>query len=143
LKIDPDLKIGFMGYPVSEDPKDAFIITGADQALRINKDSKNLKEVVELYNWLFTSDYGKGWFSDVAQVIPPIEEGIMPQLQVPMAMEEILKTEKAGDLAIIYSLDSFHQAFGETIQGYIANAFTKEEAIDEIEKAWIGLGAAK
>lgn len=143
LKIDPDLKIGFMGYPVSEDPKDAFIITGADQALRINKDSKNLKEVLELYNWLFTSDYGKRWFSDVAQVIPPIKEGIMPQLQVPMAMEEILKTEKAGDLAISYSLDSFHQAFGETIQGYIANAFTKEETIDEIEKAWIGLGAAR
>lgn len=143
LKIDPELEIGFMGYPVSENPEDAFIIAGADQALRINKDSEHLQEVLDLFNWLYTSEYGKNWFSDVAQVIPPIKEGTMPQLQVPMAMEEILKTEKAGDLAINYSLDSFHQKFGEIIQGYIAEAYTREEAMAEIEKVWPELGAAK
>ncbi|MDF2614735.1 MAG: ABC-type sugar transport system, periplasmic component [Clostridia bacterium] len=143
LKINPSAQIGFTGYPVSENPADCVIIAGADQALRINKDSKVLKEVVELYNWLYTSDYGKKWFSEVAQVIPPIKDAPIPNLQIPTAMQEILKTEKAGDLYINYSLDSFHQKFGEIIQSYIAKAYTKEQAIKEIEAVWPQLGVAQ
>jgi raffinose/stachyose/melibiose transport system substrate-binding protein len=143
LKISPDTQIGIMGYPVSDDASQSVIITGADQALRINKDSKVVKETTEFFNWLYTSDYGKKWFSDIAKVIPPITEGKMPSLQIPTAMGEILKTEKSGDLSIIYSLDSFHQKFGEIMQAYIGKAKTKDQAIDEIQKAWIQLGAAK
>ncbi|CAK4836382.1 unnamed protein product [Aphanomyces euteiches] len=143
LKITPDFQMGIMGYPVSDDPSQALVITGADQALRINKDSKNVKETVEFFNWLYTSDYGKKWFSDIAKVIPPIKDGKMPELQIPTAMNEILKTEKSADLSIIYSLDSFNQKLGEIMQAYIGKAKTREQAIDEIQKAWIQLGAAK
>jgi raffinose/stachyose/melibiose transport system substrate-binding protein len=143
LKITPNMEIGVMGYPVSDDPKQSVIITGADQALRINKDSKVLKETVEFFNWLYTSDYGKGWFANVAKVIPPIKDGTMPNMQMPKQMNEILKTEKPGDLSIIYSLDSFHQKFGEIMQAYIGKTKTRDQAIDEIQKAWIQLGAAK
>lgn len=143
LKITPDFQIGIMGYPVNDDASKALIITGADQALRINKDSKVVKETTEFFNWLYTSDYGKQWFSDVAKVIPPIKAGKMPALQIPTAMGEILKTEKSADLSIIYSLDSFHQKFGEIMQAYIGKAKTRDQAVDEIQKAWIQLGAAK
>ncbi len=38
-------------------------ITGADQALRVNKSSKNLQATLNFCNWWYTSDYGKKWFS--------------------------------------------------------------------------------
>src|SRR5690606_29723420 len=45
-KINPDINLGIAGYPVSDKAEQATIITGADQALRINKDSKVVKETV-------------------------------------------------------------------------------------------------
>jgi raffinose/stachyose/melibiose transport system substrate-binding protein len=143
LKIDPNVQIGIMGYPVSDDPSKAMIITGADQALRINKDSKVARETIDFFNWLYTSDYGKNWFANVAKVIPPIKDGTMPNMQMPKAMEEYLKAGKSGDLAINYSLDSFHQKLGEIMQAYIGGAKSKDQAIDEIQKAWVQLGAPK
>lgn len=142
-KITPDIQIGIMGYPVSDKPEQSFIITGADQALRINKDSPVAKETVEFFNWLYTSDYGKKWFSDVAKVIPPIKDAPIPDLDMPKQMNEILKTEKSGDLSINYSLDTFHQKFGEIMQAYIGGSKTKDQAVDEIQKAWIQLGSAQ
>ncbi len=145
MEIAPDMEIGVSGYPVSEDPADSMIITGADQALRINKDSKVLRETIDFFNWLYTSDYGKAWFSEVAQVIPPLKDVPYPDLQMPQAMKAIVESgEKTGQLAVAYSLDSFHQKFGEIMQAYIVGGpSTRDKAVTEIEKAWIQLGAPK
>ncbi|MEC0371043.1 ABC transporter substrate-binding protein [Paenibacillus chibensis] len=142
-KISPDIQIGIAGYPVSDKPEQSMIITGADQALRINKDSAVLKETVEFFNWLYTSDYGKNWFSSVAKVIPPIKDAPLPDLDMPKEMEEILKTEKSGDLSVNYSLDTFHQKFGEIMQSYIGGSESKDQAVSDIEKAWVQLGSAE
>lgn len=141
-KITPDFDLGIMGYPVSDKAEQSQIITGADQALRINKDSAVAPETIEFFNWLYTSEYGKNWFSTVAKVIPPIQDAPMPDLQMPQEMAEILKTEKSGDLSVNYSLDTFHQKFGELMQAYIGGSKTKEQAITEIQKAWIQFGSA-
>ncbi len=145
MQIDPEMEIGVAGYPVNEDPTDAMIITGADQALRINKDSKVLQETLDFFNWLYTSDYGKAWFSNVAKVIPPLKDVAYPELQMPQAMKAIVDSgEKTGQLAVAYSLDSFHQKFGEIMQAYIVGGpSTRDKAVGEIEKAWIQLGAPK
>ncbi|MGO4369419.1 ABC transporter substrate-binding protein [Paenibacillus sp. 2TAB19] len=142
-KISPDIEIGIVGYPVSDKAEQNQLITGADQALRINKDSKVAKETIEFFNWLYTSDYGKQWFSNVAKVIPPIKDAPLPDLVMPKQMEEILKTEKSGDLTVNYSLDTFHQKFGELMQAYIGGSKKKDAAIDEIQKAWVQFGSAQ
>jgi len=141
-KITPDIKIQIAGYPVSEKAEQATIATGADQALRINKDSAVVKETIEFFNWLYTSDYGKNWFSEVARVIPPIKDAPLPNLDMPKQMDEILKTGKSGELSVNYSLDTFHQKFGELMQAYIGKSKTKDQAIDEIQKAWIQFGSS-
>ncbi|MBB3113983.1 raffinose/stachyose/melibiose transport system substrate-binding protein [Paenibacillus phyllosphaerae] len=142
-KIAPDFELGIMGYPVSDKAEQAQIITGADQALRINKDSAVAKETIEFFNWLYTSDYGKNWFSTVAKVIPPIKDAPLPELDMPKQMDEILKTEQSGDLSVNYSLDTFHQKFGEIMQAYIGQTKTKDQAVEEIQQAWIQLGSAQ
>lgn len=142
-KITPDIKLQIAGYPVSDIAEQATIATGADQALRINKDSPVVEETIEFFNWLYTSDYGKSWFSEVAKVIPPIKDAALPDLDMPKQMEEILKTDKSGDLSVNYSLDTFHQKFGELMQAYIGQSKSKEQTIDEIQKAWTQFGAAQ
>ncbi|MBD2870228.1 ABC transporter substrate-binding protein [Paenibacillus arenilitoris] len=142
-KISPDIEIGIVGYPVSDKPEQALLVTGADQALRINKDSAAAKETIAFFNWLYTSEYGKSWFSDVAKVIPPIKDAPLPDLDMPKQMEEILKTEKSGDLTVNYSLDTFHQKFGELMQAYIGGSKSKDQAITEIQQAWTQFGSAQ
>ncbi|PZD97599.1 sugar ABC transporter substrate-binding protein [Paenibacillus sambharensis] len=142
-KITPDFQLGIMGYPVDDNPEHTRIITGADQALRINKDSETVDETIAFFNWLYTSDYGKNWFSSVAKVIPPVKDAPLPDLDMPKQMEEILKTSESGDLSINYSLDMFHQRFGEIMQAYIGGNKSREQAIAEIEKSWVQLGSAQ
>jgi raffinose/stachyose/melibiose transport system substrate-binding protein len=67
----------------------------------------------------------------------------MPNLDMPKQMEEILKTEKSGDLSVNYSLDTFHQKFGELMQAYIGGSKSKDQAVDEIQKTWIQFGSAQ
>lgn len=142
-KIDPSFELGIVGYPVSDKAEQAVLVVGADQALRINKDSKAARETTDFFNWLYTSDYGKQWFSSVAKVIPPLKDAPLPDLDMPKQMTEALKTEKAGDLSVNYSLDTFHQKFGELMQAYIGGGKSKDQTINDIQQAWIQLGSAQ
>ncbi|MNJ64943.1 hypothetical protein D3C77_609310 [compost metagenome] len=92
---------------------------------------------------MYTSEYGKNWFSEVAKVIPPIKDAPLPNLDMPKQMEEILKTEPSGDLSVNYSLDTFHQKFGELMQAYISGNEQKDNIVTQIEQAWIQLGSAQ
>lgn len=47
LSINPDLKIGFNGYPVSDKADQCQVISGSDQSLHVYKDSKVLQPTLE------------------------------------------------------------------------------------------------
>ncbi|HKM05308.1 MAG TPA: hypothetical protein VJZ04_12100 [Lachnospiraceae bacterium] len=47
LSINPDLKIGFNGYPVSDKEDQCQVISGSDQSLYVYKDSKVLQPTLE------------------------------------------------------------------------------------------------
>ncbi len=142
-KITPDFDFGVMLYPVSEDAGKANVCAGSAQCLRVNKDSKVLEDAKNLLNWLYTSDYGKTWFGGIAKVIGPVKDIAAPDMKLPKAFVELTKATPSSGAPVNYSLDSFHQKFGEIMQSYIGKTKTKEQAIDEIQKAWVKLGAAK
>ncbi len=142
-KIAPDFELQIAGYPVSDKAEQSQIVTGADQALRIHRDSPVVNETIEFFNWLYTSEYGKQWFSAVAKVIPPIQDAPLPDLDMPKQMDEIMKTQPSGDLSVNYSLDTYHQKFGELMQAYIGGSKKKDAVIEEIQKAWTQFGTAQ
>ncbi len=139
LAIDPELQIGFDGYPVSNDAADCKVIGGSDQALRIYKDSPVLNDVLDFVNWWYTSDYGKAWFNEVAGVIPPIDDATAPDFEVIKQGNAHASAEGTNTLSIVYSTDSFHQAFGEVLQSYIAGTIDKDTACTQIEEKWVEL----
>lgn len=142
LAIDDAFQIGFAGYPVSDDPAQSKIISGSDQALRINKDSENLQAVLDFVNWWYTSDYGKSWFCDVAGVIPPITDAKMADMQVINQGNELAATEGTDPVSICYSSDSFNQAMGEAIQAYIGGSLDKDACCAQIEAKWVEIDGA-
>ncbi|HHW00853.1 MAG TPA: extracellular solute-binding protein [Clostridiaceae bacterium] len=141
-KIDPDFDFGVMLYPVSDDPSQANVCAGSAQCLRVHKDSEVLTEAKNLLNWLYTSDYGKKWFGEVAKVISPVKDAAAPDMKIPAAFAELTKVTPSSGAPVNYSLDSFHQKFGEIMQAYIGGAKTRDQAVEEIQNAWVKLGAA-
>jgi raffinose/stachyose/melibiose transport system substrate-binding protein len=136
LKINPRLRIGFDGYPVSNNAADCKVVTGADQAMRVSNSSKHPKELLDFVNWWYTSDYGKGWFANVAKVVPPIKAGTVPNLEVPKQGAALVAQEGSQPLTIIYSTDAFHTAFGEALQAYVGGTATKDQTCARIEAQW-------
>ena len=143
LAINPDIQIGFNGYPVNDNAALCKPISGSDQALRVNKDSANLQAVLDFVNWWYTSDYAETWFNDVAGVVLPIKSDAESQYEVIKQGNELANTVGTGDLTIIHDTDSFHQVFGETMQSYVAGTLTKDEACAEIEKQWQAIDGAQ
>ncbi|MCR5403303.1 MAG: extracellular solute-binding protein [Butyrivibrio sp.] len=143
LSINPDLKIGFAGYPTTEDAAETKVISGSDQALHVNKDSANLQATLNFVNWWYTSDYGKSWFTDVAGVVPPIVTDAPSDFEVIKQGAALSEAKGSGALAICYSTDSWHQTCGQILQSYIAGTVTKDEACAQIEEQWASIDGAK
>lgn len=136
-QIDPNLKIGFVGYPVSDNPAQAQVISGADQALRISRNSDNLETVLDFVNWWYTSDYGQNWFVNVAGVVPPVKMDYQSDYDIIKGAKQSVAAKGAGQLTIIYSTDSFHMAFAEAMQAYVGNTIDKDQACKLIENNWV------
>ncbi|MDR1901514.1 MAG: extracellular solute-binding protein [Treponema sp.] len=136
LKINPRIRIGFDGYPVSDNAAECKVVTGADQAMRVSNSSKYQKELLDFVNWWYTSDYGKGWFANIAKVVPPITAGTIPNLEVPKQGAALVAKEGSNPLSIIYSTDAFHTAFGEALQAYVGGTATKDQTCAAIERRW-------
>ena len=143
LKINPKLRIGFAGYPVSGNPAECKVVTGADQAMRVSNSSKHQKELLDFVNWWYTSDYGKNWFANVAQVVPPITAGAIPNLEVPKQGAALVAKDGSNPITIVYSTDAFHQVFGEAMQAYVGGTATKDQTCAQIERQWVAIDGSK
>lgn len=143
LAINPDLKIGFVGYPTTEDASESKVVSGSDQALHIYKDSPNLQATLDFVNWWYTSDYGKAWFNDVAGVVPPIVSDAESEFEVIKQGSALAEKDGAGALAICYSTDSWHQVCGQILQSYLAGEIDKDAACAQIEEQWASIDGAK
>jgi raffinose/stachyose/melibiose transport system substrate-binding protein len=137
--VNPNLRIGFDGYPVSNNPADCKVVTGADQAMRVSNRSKHQKELLDFVNWWYTSDYGKNWFVNFAQEIPPVVVSTLPNMEVVKQGTAMAAKEGSAPLSIIYSTDAFHMAFGEAMQAYVGGSANKDAACAIIERRWVEL----
>lgn len=142
LAINPDLNIGFAGYPCDDNPADCQVVSGSDQALHVYKDSENLQAVLDFVNWWYTSDYGQSWFTDVANVVPPIKTDAASTSTIVEQGKAAVEEKGSGALSECYSTDSFNQAFGEDMQSYISGDLTKDECCSQIEKDWHNIDGA-
>lgn len=142
LAINPDIQIGFAGYPVSDDAAQSQVIAGSDQALRIAKDSENLQATLDFVNWWYTSDYGQAWFSDVAGVVPPVISSAASEFEVINQGNALAASDGTAALSICYSTDSWHQTFGELMQAYIAGTADKDATCAAIEEQWKAIEGA-
>ena len=143
LAIDPELQVGFSGYPVTDDPAQCQVISGSDQALHVAKDSDALQATLDFVNWWYTSDYGISWFTDVAGVVPPVATDAESEFEVIKQGSALEEEKGAAPLGVCYSTDSWWQKFGELMQDYISGTADKDATCAAIEENWAAIDGAQ
>ena len=141
-KISKDLDIGFMAGPVGEDASKAGLMVDSNIVYRINKDSKNLKEVLKFFNWLTTSDYGKKFVPVETKQISTIKDAPFPDAQLAKATSEFVKNGVTYPWVKGYWPDGYEQKAGEILQKYVGGAATRDQVKDDLDKTWAKLAKA-
>lgn len=136
MQLNPELELGIGGYPVSEDPSQCQLIAGADQAVRVYKDSKYLQDVLDFVNWWYTSDYGKSWFTEVAGVLPPVKTSEACDYQLVKEGRKLIERDGVNIPAVCYSSDRFFQQLGTCFQEYIGGKATQDKVNRRIAQIW-------
>lgn len=141
-KINKDLDIGFLAGPVGEDASKAGLMVDSNIVYRINKDSKNLKEVLKFFNWLTTSDYGKKFVPGETKQISTIKDAPFPEAQLAKSTSEFVKSGVTYPWVKGYWPDGYEQKAGEILQKYVGGAATSDQVKDELDKMWAKLAKA-
>ncbi|MFC5448206.1 ABC transporter substrate-binding protein [Paenibacillus aestuarii] len=141
-KIDSKIDIGYLPHPVGDDASKAGLMVDSNVVYRINKDSKNLKEVLKFFEWLTTSDYGKKFVPDVVKQISTIKDAPFPDAQLAKETNEYLKNGKTYPWVKGYFPDGYEQQAGQILQQYAGQVQNKEQTIEQLNSTWSKLAAA-
>ncbi len=142
-KINKDLDIGFLPGPVGEDGSKAGIMVDSNITYRINKDSKNLKEVLKFFEWLTTSEYGKAFVPTEVKQISTIKGAPFPDAQLAKDTSEFLEKGVTYPWVKGYWPDGYEQQSGQILQKYLSGSINREQTMDELDKTWTKLVKAK
>ncbi len=134
---NPDANLGFMPFPVSDDPADTTLLSNCNWTYIVNKDSKHLELAKEYAEFILSSQEGQTWMCDGV--------GAVPGAKIDREVKGALANEAAGYVAEgktngwIHTLmpDGYVDMIGPAIQGYIAGDMTAEEVTQIAEDSWI------
>lgn len=138
MQINPDVNLGFMGAPISEDPSQARLMADIAGCYRLYKDSPNLEAAKTWLNWFITSDYAKTRERDSNQ-ISSIKDALPPDSPLSNSISEYLATEQVYTWPQNQWPQGFEEPFGYLLQAYAAGASSRDEVLDEATRLWVRL----
>lgn len=133
-KVNPNMNMGFLDTPRS-DGKDVLAVD-SNLTFRVNKDSKNLKDVLDWLNWLTTSDYGKSWIPEKIKQISPQAGAKMPDTMLAKETGKAIDDKTTCPWWIFVGPDGIEQPFGVAFQNYAAGA-SRQQTKDAITKVFV------
>jgi raffinose/stachyose/melibiose transport system substrate-binding protein len=134
-KINKDVEMGYLEAP-RKDGK-STIAVDSNLTMRVSKDSKNLKEVLALLNWLTTSDYGKNWIPGVIKQMSPQKGSASPDTQLAKETATAISNSKTSQWWIFSGPDGIEQPFGTAFQNYAAGTANRQQTKDALTKVFV------
>lgn len=138
--INPDLNIGVLPMPLSDDPAESDKLTiGIPANLVINKDSAVKEEAKTFLNWLVTSDIGKEYIVKKFKFIPALSTiQATPEDMGDIGTElwSYIEQDKIYALQSSKFPDGVAQEFGSVIQQFIAGKSDVNGWMTNMQAAW-------
>lgn len=141
LKINPNAKLNIFGPPLSENPKDSVISIDTGGVIVVNKDSKNLQAALAVIDAFADETNEDGYMK---QMTAAGATPTMPtKFNVPISnawdtFQEALAEGKTteGWLFQQFPSTTIYEQSGSILQGYFANAKSREQVIKELDLEW-------
>lgn len=144
-QFNPDVKLGFSSYPVTNDEADAVTPTSTNQVALLFKDADNFELGKELAVFLTTSyesaRYIVGGYGSVScnKHSTEVDESLINDV-LRQSSEIGSTTDRAVDrLQNYYPVDlnaNYMAEAGEVVQGYLIGMYSVEEADAAIDELW-------
>ena len=140
LQTNPGVEIGFMAVPVSGSPSDAGLMFDSNQTLRVYKNGRNVRAVLDWLRWLTTSEYGMNWIPGRIRQISPIAGASAPDSRI---AEQAVALIDDG----VPSFPWFYQMFppgseetlGLILQSYVAGIADRAATLSALDDAYARL----
>jgi raffinose/stachyose/melibiose transport system substrate-binding protein len=142
LKINPDLNMGTFAIPLDNDPSHTKFLTATTNYLAVNNDSPHVEEAKFFLEWIH-KNMGT-YFVEKLKVAPPYHDIELKDMG-PLFndMTEYTKNGMSfGYFGTEFWPDGFKTDIAASLQAYAAKVMTKEQALAELQKAYMDRAAA-
>jgi len=139
-QVNPNVEIGFLIGPAGNDVSGAGIMYDSNQTLRVYKDSKNLKAVLDWLRWLTNSEYGKNWIPGKVKQLSPVAGAPAPDSDIARETVAML-SNKVPSYPWFYQMfpSGAEEQLGTILQGYCAGLTDRKGTITALDEAYARL----
>lgn len=134
--ISPDLNIGMMAMPVSEDPNDAKLHVFPDFSLSLSSKSKHIDESKLFLEFLTTSEISTIW-SNKARLFSAVKGVSTPFDPVAADVEKLLAEGRTISQADRGWPTPFHPEFEKTLPEFLFGKKDLAESLKYLDQAWM------
>ncbi|MCD9020770.1 ABC transporter substrate-binding protein [Cohnella silvisoli] len=138
IKLDPDVQLGMAPIPVSEDAKDATLLTDAEGIMYISKDTKHANEAKDFIRWMLSKEGAKATVGDILQQQSAASSN--PELKLNSlsldAAQYIQEGKKTRGFMINYWQSGLADIIGKDLQDYISKNLTRDDFYKHIDAGW-------
>jgi raffinose/stachyose/melibiose transport system substrate-binding protein len=136
-KVNPNIDIGMMGVPISEDPSECRLYSDVSWCMAISKSSKHVDEAKELFRWIVSKPNGKKWLENGWRILNPIK-GNNPKFGA--LTQDAVKFINEGNI-YLWGYHFFPSTFESTINGamreYFMGKLSRDECLDKINEEFV------
>jgi raffinose/stachyose/melibiose transport system substrate-binding protein len=137
FETNPDMNMGLMPIPLSDEPKMDKLPVGVPQNFVVNKETDSVDEAKAFLNWLVTDETALKYYTDEFGYIPAFDHISADNLG-PLS-QDIAKYSKA-DKTIPWAFnkwpDGSYNKFASILQGYVGKQSDYEETLVKLQQAW-------
>jgi raffinose/stachyose/melibiose transport system substrate-binding protein len=138
-QIKPNIEMGFMPVPISDDPAANDCLVGFAQYWCVTKNSKVKKEAKDFLVWLSGSKEGQGFLTKDMALIPAFTTFKADQAGAGVLGKEFSDYVSQGKIKSLYTPyypDGGLQVFGEAAQKLVAGQANVDEYLQLLQSAW-------
>ncbi|GMQ61939.1 ABC transporter substrate-binding protein [Vallitalea maricola] len=136
-KFNPDANVGFLPFPVSDNPDDVTLLSSVSWTYIVNKDSDNIDLAKQYLQFILTSDEGIDWITNYIGSVPAAAGAHKVKGKLANDAAAYIKAGKTNGWIHSLMPTGFDTTLGPLMQSYMINGITVEESIKELEDDWM------
>ncbi len=134
---NPDCNVGFMAVPVSDDPKDANLLSSISWQFLVNKESENAEIAKEFLEYILSSEDGINWMTQYVGAVPAIKTDVEPSGMLAKSAKVLIDKGETKSWNHILWPSGYNMEIGAYMQEYLLGSYNEDETTENINLGWL------